>query len=432
LTGQVTGATEWHINADEPSVIDYNVEYKPQDFYAPDAYRSSDHDPVVVGLNLVNQTALTVTKDVVPAMDVEVGDIVTYTVTLSNAGSAMATGVVMTDVLPMHVEPGGWVSEGSASIPMTRTLTWGPWDVTADTEVTYVFTATVVAESDQPVVNTVEFISENAGVGEAEAAFEMTLLSPTLSIAKTVDPAADVIVGDTVTYTIALENIGTGTAEGIALTDTLPSEIDFGGWAMGHNLDAVEQGGVITWTGDLPSGVQPGVIAFTATVSAESAQPVTNTVEFTSDNAGVGEAEAAFEMTLLSPTLSIAKTVDPAADVVVGDTVTYTITLSNIGGAMAAGVVMTDVLPREVEPGGWVSEGSASIPMTRTLVWGPWDVAAGANITYVFTATVIAESDQPVVNRVDATADNAEAVFATAEFSFAGKNYIFLPLVTKH
>jgi len=171
LTGQVTGATEWHINADEPSVIDYNVEYKPQDFYAPDAYRSSDHDPVVVGLNLVNQTALTVTKEVVPATDVEVGDIVTYTITLSNAGSAMATGVVMTDVLPMHVEPGGWVSEGSASLPMTRTLTWGPWDVTADTEVTYVFTATVVAESDQPVVNTIEFTSENAGAGEAEAAF---------------------------------------------------------------------------------------------------------------------------------------------------------------------------------------------------------------------------------------------------------------------
>ena len=169
--GQVTGAAVWNINADEPSVIDYNVEYKPQDFYAPDAYRSSDHDPVVVGLNLVNQTALTVTKDVVPATDVEVGDIVTYTITLSNAGSAMATGVVMTDVLPMHVEPGGWVSEGSASIPMTRTLTWGPWDMAADTSVTYVFTATVVAESDQPVVNTVEFTSENAGTGEAEAAF---------------------------------------------------------------------------------------------------------------------------------------------------------------------------------------------------------------------------------------------------------------------
>ena len=45
----VMGTTIWHINADEPSVIDYNTEYKPQDLYTPTPYRSSDHDPVVVG-----------------------------------------------------------------------------------------------------------------------------------------------------------------------------------------------------------------------------------------------------------------------------------------------------------------------------------------------------------------------------------------------
>jgi len=53
LSPKVTGAALWAINADEPSVIDYNTEFKPQDFYAANAYRSSDHDPVVIGLNLV-------------------------------------------------------------------------------------------------------------------------------------------------------------------------------------------------------------------------------------------------------------------------------------------------------------------------------------------------------------------------------------------
>ena len=46
---QVMGATVWHINTDEPFVIDYNTEYKPEDLYTPTPYRSSDHDPVVVG-----------------------------------------------------------------------------------------------------------------------------------------------------------------------------------------------------------------------------------------------------------------------------------------------------------------------------------------------------------------------------------------------
>jgi hypothetical protein len=57
LVSQVTGATEWHINADEPDLLDYDTSFKPpqQDaIYEPNAYRSSDHDPVVVGLDLRN------------------------------------------------------------------------------------------------------------------------------------------------------------------------------------------------------------------------------------------------------------------------------------------------------------------------------------------------------------------------------------------
>lgn len=56
LAGQVTGAEKYHINADEPSVLDYNTEFKTSgqvtSLYATDRYRASDHDPVMVGLNL--------------------------------------------------------------------------------------------------------------------------------------------------------------------------------------------------------------------------------------------------------------------------------------------------------------------------------------------------------------------------------------------
>jgi predicted extracellular nuclease len=52
LAAQITGVSEWHINADEPSVIDYNTEFKPDDRYEPTPYRSSDHDPVIVGIQL--------------------------------------------------------------------------------------------------------------------------------------------------------------------------------------------------------------------------------------------------------------------------------------------------------------------------------------------------------------------------------------------
>jgi uncharacterized protein len=52
LRRQVSGMTLWHINADEPPVLDYNTEFKTDDRYAATPFRSSDHDPVLVGLQL--------------------------------------------------------------------------------------------------------------------------------------------------------------------------------------------------------------------------------------------------------------------------------------------------------------------------------------------------------------------------------------------
>jgi len=56
LAEQVSGAGVWHINADEPPVLGYQTAYKSDDqiasLYSPDPYRSSDHDPLIVGLKL--------------------------------------------------------------------------------------------------------------------------------------------------------------------------------------------------------------------------------------------------------------------------------------------------------------------------------------------------------------------------------------------
>ena len=56
IAGQVTGAEKWHINADEPTSLDYNTENKTAgqqtSLYSNDVFRSSDHDPILIGLNL--------------------------------------------------------------------------------------------------------------------------------------------------------------------------------------------------------------------------------------------------------------------------------------------------------------------------------------------------------------------------------------------
>lgn len=70
LTAQVAGTIEWHINADEPISLDYNTEFKSanqiNNLYSSDAYRASDHDPVVIGLNLSGSTNPTATPTSTP------------------------------------------------------------------------------------------------------------------------------------------------------------------------------------------------------------------------------------------------------------------------------------------------------------------------------------------------------------------------------
>ncbi|MFG6488830.1 ExeM/NucH family extracellular endonuclease [Roseateles sp. BYS78W] len=76
LASKVVYATSWHINADEPTFIDYNTELKVPfaasgnpDFYTPTPYRSSDHDPMVMGLSLVKSITGTSGNDTIIGTD---------------------------------------------------------------------------------------------------------------------------------------------------------------------------------------------------------------------------------------------------------------------------------------------------------------------------------------------------------------------------
>ncbi|MCP4535660.1 MAG: ExeM/NucH family extracellular endonuclease [Chloroflexi bacterium] len=180
LTAQVGDATVWHINADEPRILDYNEEEKSPgqlvDLYNADPYRASDHDPVVVGLNLyTSQPTLVITKDVAPTTDVPLGGIVTYTVTIANSGDADATGVVITDELPSEVTFGGYVTNpgGTAQLPVSDVITW-EYPVESGGEYTFVFTATVTTDTlyyGADVTNVAYFVSDNDGSGSDDAIF---------------------------------------------------------------------------------------------------------------------------------------------------------------------------------------------------------------------------------------------------------------------
>lgn len=104
LSAQIAGAKHWRINADEPAIIDYNTEFKQPacatcgpDYYSNTVYRSSDHDPVIIGLNLLKQIGGTAGRDTIigtPGDDVITGGIGADTLT----GGAGADQFVFTSL----------------------------------------------------------------------------------------------------------------------------------------------------------------------------------------------------------------------------------------------------------------------------------------------------------------------------------------------
>ncbi|WP_051935374.1 ExeM/NucH family extracellular endonuclease [Deinococcus sp. YIM 77859] len=148
LSGQVTGITEWHVNSDEPTFLDYNVEYKNNpncktstcttpDLYQPDAFRSSDHDPVLVGLDLkgggttspVPSVALTPGTATVTAVAGAPAVTRTFTATAQNVTGALTVTVTPQNGAPPLVTAPATVTSGQ---PFDVTVT-APEGTTAGT-----------------------------------------------------------------------------------------------------------------------------------------------------------------------------------------------------------------------------------------------------------------------------------------------------------
>lgn len=167
---------------------------------------------------------------------------------------------------------------------------------------------------------------------------DLTLLTPDLVITKTVETAhTPAYPGDPVTYTVVVTNQGNAAAVGVHVTDSLPPGV------TGIDLD---------WTGTISPGER---VEFTILAVVDPSpglyygQLITNTASFQYLDCEVGSAEASFAVQAAT-SLSIVKSVQlPQGQVFAGDTVTYSIVVSNQGAMMALAVTITDTLPPGVE-----------------------------------------------------------------------------------
>lgn len=152
LASQLTGAADVHHNADEPTVLDYNTEFKTPgqvtSLYAPDRFRTSDHDPVLVGLNLGVPPTITGTP---PAGTV--GSPYSFTFTVAGGGTvAVASGSLPPG---LNLAPNGQLSgtpgqAGSFAFTVRASNAFGSADLAATITIVPAATTTTLVSSANP------------------------------------------------------------------------------------------------------------------------------------------------------------------------------------------------------------------------------------------------------------------------------------------
>jgi uncharacterized repeat protein (TIGR01451 family) len=257
--------------------------------------------------------------------------------------------------------------------------------------------------------------------GTANPTLTPLVAQPDYSINKS-DAIASVVPGGTITYTLQYTNSGNQGGASVRLTETVPANTTFNagassaGWVCTPNNNAGST--CINTIGTVNGGGTTGSRVFAVTVINPVAAGVTqisNTGSIGDNNAnGVDPTPANNSDTettpvTANPDISVSKS-DGGASGTPGGTITYAVTVSNIGNQGATGVVLTEIVPANTtfNPGassaGWVCAPNNNAGSTCTLAVGSL-AGGGANVVRNFAVTVI----NPVPSGVTQISNTASA-----------------------
>src|SRR5206468_6381836 len=157
---------------------------------------------------------------------VNAGSNITYTLSYSNTGNANASGVVITDTIPVNTT---FVSATGGGTLAAGVVTWniGALSAGSSSSVQLVVQATSPLASGTVIANATYGIDSNETAPVAGAAITTTVSSvPVLSISK-IDAPDPENAGSNITYTLSYSNTGNANASGVVITDTIPANTTF-------------------------------------------------------------------------------------------------------------------------------------------------------------------------------------------------------------
>ena len=314
---------------------------------------------------------LRLSKSVAPT-HVNVGEEIVFTLAVTNAGIPNTALIQVTDVLPTAFVFSGSGATAGAFSPAT-----GIWDVgtlASGASASLAITGTVSIGAGGSWVTNVAAITRmnrpdtNAADNAASAVFQVQ--SADLAVAKEADRAA---MGETetVSYAIAVTNFGPDDASGVRIADRLPVGLEF--------VDATASQGAYdagtgVWTvGSLTNGGS-ATLAIAATAALGSGGLYLTNVAAVSasshEDPELDDNSASAVVLVYGADLALAKQVAPAA-AAEGQTVVYTLTVTNPGPSEATGLHVSEPLTNGLVFAGWESSQG-----TYSEATGLWTVGA--------------------------------------------------------
>ena len=394
-----TNTIEWTSLAGDPGPITPNPSNTPFNYE-----RTGSNSTTLGQLNnyktndsatfTVNTADLRVSKTVSDPTP-NVGDTITFTVTVTNNGPNVATGIELTDTFPtsgLLLDTAGIAPSQGSYDPGTGIWTIGTLQpnasVTLDLPATVLIPAAGTIPS--PQTNTAEItavVEPDPTPGNNKATATETPKYADLEVIKqTSNPTPN--DGDTVTYTITLTNNGKDTATNVELTDTLPIPVTY------QSVVTITPGTNFNPTGTPTTGgiwsvpsIDPGdVFTLEFQVIANAGNLSYNTISITQTDTYDPILSNNSSRTPTDPQdadLAVDKIVNNSTPQV-GDNVVFTVTVTNNGPNTAKDVEVDDLLPAGLS---FVSKSTTDYD-PGTGVWDVGDMALNEVQTLVITAKV--------------------------------------------
>ncbi|WP_339829999.1 hypothetical protein, partial [uncultured Arenimonas sp.] len=285
---------------------------------------ATDTDALLTPALIVSKSGALDPDVVAPTGVANIGDEISYTITVQNTGTGPASGVSVSDPLlgALSCQIGGSATALPASLPASQSLvctgthTLDQADIDAGSVDN---TATVTADQVcRAGLDPVCSATENTVVLQVQA---LTLVKDAAVLDTDVNGDGFVNAGDTLEYTITATNTGN-----VDLTDVVVSD---GQLTPGSTTCAtVPAGGTCILTGThvvTPAEAQAGEVVNTASATSNEVPGPTDSNTVTTP---VIQVPA---LTLAKSTATLTADADASGDITEGDTLSYTVTLTNTG-----------------------------------------------------------------------------------------------------